>query len=244
MPISTSTLEILKRNGIQIPALHAGIHVHPNTAIEPPCLITKAVRWDTSLKVGAFSMLHSPGECVAVSIGRYCSIAPDVVLGANEHAMEWMSTSSLLENPNLYGWSSIVDLVGRTACNVQGYPFEGSIRPISIGHDVWIGRGAFIKGGVSIGDGAVIAAKSVVVKDVPAYAVVGGNPARQIRDRFEEKIVCQLKDLCWWQYSIFDLMSASPNNLPLAIDQIRSAINSGQLKPYAPRVLDAGQLNT
>lgn len=72
---------------------------------------------------------------------------------------------------------------------------------ILIGNDVWIGNGVTILGGVRIGDGAVVAAGSVVVKDVPSYAIVGGNPARIIRDRFPEDIVQKLQRIAWWDWS-------------------------------------------
>jgi len=72
---------------------------------------------------------------------------------------------------------------------------------ILIGNDVWIGNGVTILGGVRIGDGAVVAAGSVVVKDVPPYAVVGGNPAGIIRYRFEEEVIQKLQRIAWWNWS-------------------------------------------
>ncbi|PIP53334.1 hypothetical protein COX08_01545 [Candidatus Beckwithbacteria bacterium CG23_combo_of_CG06-09_8_20_14_all_34_8] len=69
-----------------------------------------------------------------------------------------------------------------------------------IGNDVWIGYDALFMPGVKVGDGAIIAAKSVVTKDVPAYAIVGGNPAKIIRMRFDERIVALLLQLKWWDW--------------------------------------------
>ncbi|CAM5455544.1 serine O-acetyltransferase [Thauera mechernichensis] len=69
-----------------------------------------------------------------------------------------------------------------------------------IGNDLWIGFGATIVGGVKIGDGAVIGAHAVVTKDVPPYAIVGGNPARLIRMRFDDATVTRLLELKWWQW--------------------------------------------
>ncbi len=71
-----------------------------------------------------------------------------------------------------------------------------------IGNDVWIGYEAVIMPGVKIGDGAVIAAKSVVTKDVPPYTVVGGNPARPIKQRFSDTEVAQLLEISWWDWDI------------------------------------------
>jgi virginiamycin A acetyltransferase len=71
-----------------------------------------------------------------------------------------------------------------------------------IGNDVWIGYEALIMPGVKIGDGAVIAARSVVVSDIPPYVVAGGNPARQIKQRFSDSEVAQLLSIQWWDWDI------------------------------------------
>jgi virginiamycin A acetyltransferase len=71
-----------------------------------------------------------------------------------------------------------------------------------IGNDVWIGYDALIMPGVKIGDGAIIAAKSVVTKDVPPYTVIGGNPAHSIKQRFSDKEVMQLLEIKWWDWEI------------------------------------------
>ena len=73
---------------------------------------------------------------------------------------------------------------------------------VIIGNDVWIGAGAQILSGVTIGDGAVIGAGSIVTKDIPPYAIVGGNPARVIRFRFDQAKIDKLLELAWWDWSI------------------------------------------
>jgi acetyltransferase-like isoleucine patch superfamily enzyme len=73
--------------------------------------------------------------------------------------------------------------------------------PVVIGNDVWVGAGAIILSGVSIGDGAIVAAGAVVTKDVPPYAIVGGNPAKLIRYRFSEDQIAKLLSISWWNWS-------------------------------------------
>lgn len=72
------------------------------------------------------------------------------------------------------------------------------MKPIHIGNDVWIGARSIIMDGVSIGDGAIVAAGSVVTKDVPPYAVVGGSPAKIIKYKFSQDIIDRLEEIQWW----------------------------------------------
>ena len=123
-----------------------------------------------------------------VNIGKFTSIANGVTfLGHCEHPpkenKEVVSTFNFLER-----W------------NIETYP-KCSGKPITIGSDVWIGENVLILDGVSIGNGAIIGAGSVVTKDVLDYEVVGGSPARRIKLRFEIKIVLQLLQIKWWDWS-------------------------------------------
>ena len=76
------------------------------------------------------------------------------------------------------------------------------VRDTVVGHDVWIGHNAKVMPGVTIGHGAIIAAESVVAKDVPAYAVVGGNPARLIRMRYAQNVIADLLAIAWWDWPL------------------------------------------
>ena len=78
-------------------------------------------------------------------------------------------------------------------------PFKGDT---IVGNDVWIGYESVIMPGVKIGDGAIIAAKSIVVSDVPAYTIVGGNPAKTIKQRFDARTIGKLLEIAWWDWDI------------------------------------------
>lgn len=125
-------------------------------------------------------------------IGDYCSIAEDVsiLLGGNHHP-EWLTTYPFSSNAFNEEWPE--------ASEIHGQPYSKG--PVTIGNDVWIGYGATILSGVTIGHGAIIAAKAVVVKDVPPYAIVGGNPAKVVKMRFPEKDVERLLSLQWWNWT-------------------------------------------
>lgn len=123
-------------------------------------------------------------------IGRYCSIASGVRILSINHPLEFKSTHAYFFNPGL------------------GYCQEEHVRygSISIGNDVWMGHNAIVLPSVKrIGDGAVVAAGSVVNKDVPPFAVVVGNPARVVRFRFPPEVIAQLLVERWWDKPIEEL---------------------------------------
>ena len=105
------------------------------------------------------------------------------------------------------------------------------MKQTTIGNDVWIGQGAFIKGGVTIGDGAIVAAHAVVVKDVPPYAVVGGVPARVIKYRFDEDAIKDLLEIKWWNYDLAAFGDLDWADVASCIKKIKGKITTG-LKPY------------
>ena len=134
-------------------------------------------------------------------IGKFCMIASDVTFimnGAN-HLSEAISTYPFA----IFGgdWSN--------AMEGKEYPQKGNT---IVGNDVWIGFGATIMPGVSIGDGAIIATKAVVTKDVEPYSIVGGNPAKEIRKRFSEEEIQALLEMRWWDWPI-EKITANVQNL-------------------------------
>lgn len=165
-----------------------GKHKRPDPGQDRRWMVGKS-----PVSLGAFSYgedhltIRQWGEGAALRIGRFCSIADDVTvfLGGN-HRTDWITTFP-------FGHVFTKELGGEA---LVGHP--ASKGDVVIGHDVWIGSGARIMSGVQIGTGAVIAAASVVTRDVPAYGVVGGNPARMLSSRFSPQIVALLQELAWW----------------------------------------------
>jgi len=131
-------------------------------------------------------------------IGKYCSIGSGAVFmmaGNQGHHMDWVSTFPFYFQANIF------------KASVNAYAKAGDT---TIGHDVWIGSEAMIMAGVSVGSGAIVAARAVVAKDVPPYAVVGGNPAQVIRYRFDEVSIVSLLKLKWWDWSEEEIKEAMP----------------------------------
>jgi virginiamycin A acetyltransferase len=114
-------------------------------------------------------------------IGRYCSIANNVTIGAGEHLIYDISTSSLF-------YQNAYNTLTKDSCVIQ--------------NDVWIGVNSVIRRGVTIGNGAIIGANTFVNKDVPAYAIVVGNPAKILKYRFEEGKINFLIQSKWWDLNI------------------------------------------
>ena len=124
-------------------------------------------------------------------IGKFCMIASDVTFimnGAN-HLTDAISTYPFAIFG--HGWQHAME--GKT------YPSKGDT---IVGNDVWIGHKVTIMPGVQIGDGAIIATRSVVTKDVAPYSVVGGNPAKELKKRFSEEQIVKLLDIKWWDWEI------------------------------------------
>lgn len=121
-----------------------------------------------------------------VQLGSFDSVAWNVSIGGNTHDLNHITTHSFLVYPK---WQMGGDGNWKSASE-----------KCQIGHDVWIGAGASILRGVTIGNGAVIGASSVVTKDVPPYAVVVGNPGRVIRMRCREEWIERLQELNWWEF--------------------------------------------
>lgn len=137
--------------------------------------------------IGRYSNCGYDCQILDCSIGNFCSLAANVVIGSNEHPMHWVSISPVFENvPNSGSKKRFAKhLIPDT-------------KHTSIGNDVWIGHGAIIKAGVIIGTGAVIGSGAVVTKDVAPYTVVGGCPAKFIKDRFTDEIKIKLLESQWW----------------------------------------------
>lgn len=141
-------------------------------------------------------------------IGRYCSLAPNVYIGPGEHYTGLVTTHPLMFDPY---WRLMLGIKEKDNYIKQiGKKNDYTV----IGNDVWIGLGAIILRGVTISDGAIVAAGSVVVKDVPPYAIVGGVPARILKYRFSQDKIDELMKRKWWDKPV-DIDWLYDNSEPL-----------------------------
>lgn len=153
----------------------------------------------TDTIIGRFSYVGWESFLNRVVTGAFCSIGPGVLAGLGEHPSDRVTTS-----PAFY---STRRQCGATFASTDLFTER---RPITIGHDVWLGARVVVRDGVSIGHGAIVAAGAVVTRDVPAYAIVGGTPARLIRMRFPDAQIARLLAIAWWNWPDERLQAAQP----------------------------------
>lgn len=213
---------IIHRYGIHLPR---GRHpFNGRLALEAPCALSAGTNFFPYLQVGAFTAFTNdnfrrwPLGISNVSVGRYCSFATGVIISPCRHPIDTVSSSFSLYNTGMYNFTSFP--------KADDLPLSFGEKPVEIGNDVWIGANAVVMDGLTIGDGAVIAAGAVVTKDVPPYAIVGGVPAKVIRYRFSPELIHRLQATQWWRWSP-DALRASgvdlkdPEALVTAIEQGR-----------------------
>ena len=191
--------------------------IYPRTGDKQTVYLNAVIK-DTQIEVGDYTiyndfvanpllfeknnvLYHYPILREKLIIGKFCSIAcgTKFLFNCANHTLKSLSTYTF---PLFYEEWELEKSNITTAWDNKG--------DIVIGNDVWIGYEAVIMAGVHIGDGAIIAARAVVTKDVPPYTIVGGTPAKEIRKRFDAEVIQQLLMLKWWDWSADNIRQCLP----------------------------------
>ena len=184
-----------------------------NTVNNPNIIIGDYTYYDDPVDAENFErnvLYHFPFIGDKLIIGKFCAIARDVkfIMNGANHKTSGISTYPFQIFGN--GWEKVMPEPG-------DLPYKGDT---VIGNDVWIGFEALIMPGVKVGNGAIIAARSVVTSDIPAWSVVGGNPARVIRSRFPAESIATLEKLAWWDWPVEKIS----RHLPLIVSGDAAAL--------------------
>ncbi|MGN7919096.1 Vat family streptogramin A O-acetyltransferase [Lysobacter sp. 22409] len=179
---------------------------HPMDGFPQVCFIKNTIK-NPNIVVGDYTYYDDPDDSEnfernvlyhfpfigdKLIIGKFCAIACGVkfIMNGANHKLSGISTYPFQIFGN--GWERVMPEAGEL-------PYKGDT---VVGHDVWIGFEALIMPGVRIGNGAIVSSRSVVVADVPAYTIVGGNPAKPIRQRFAPDEIAALESLAWWDWPV------------------------------------------
>jgi phosphonate metabolism protein (transferase hexapeptide repeat family) len=179
------------------------------------------------VELGDYSYVVNDSDIAYATIGKFTSIAAMTRINPGNHPMERASQSHFTYRASAY-FDDAQDDAAFFAWR-RGHH-------VSIGHDVWIGHGAIVLPGRNVGTGAVIGAGAVVTKDVPAYAIAVGNPARVLRQRFSDDIAARMQLLAWWDWPHDRLRAALPDFRALAAAQF--------LDVYEPQEISSPSLQS
>ncbi len=205
--------------------------VHPNVAVPSVCFIKNVVT-RKNISIGDYTYYDDPDGAEdfeahvtyhyeflgdRLVIGKFCAIARGITFimnGAN-HRMNSVTTYPF--NIMGHGWEKCTP-------TLEDLPFKGDT---VVGNDVWIGQDVTVMPGVHIGDGAIIAAESVVTRDIPPYHVAGGNPCRVIRKRFDDALIDYLLALKWWDWDAEKIFCNLEALCSGDLEQIRTVTEPG-----------------
>ncbi|GGB33407.1 hypothetical protein GCM10011492_24990 [Flexivirga endophytica] len=204
---------------------------HIKVRFEPPAQLNNAtMHVYRDIAIGRYTFLRSGRFRYLDTIGRYTSIGPDVTIGEGEHPVSWLTTSPAVHHASRFHYyPPEADSGPRTIKRHAGNIDPKTMANANIGNDVWIGANVLIRRGVTIGDGAIVAAGAFVNKDVAPYTIVGGLPAKVIGKRFSDEIIDKLLELKWWEFDVSDLSGIPFDDVEQAIEQIIERERAGQI---------------
>ena len=188
--------------------------VERDAVLEAPVRLYGSANIKRGVTIGRFSYINRRTTVArGTKIGRFCSIGKNVEISVFDHPMEWLSSSPVSYNLHLH------------FPDEKGLFVQSKIdrkKAATIGNDVWISSNSVILRGVTIGDGCVVGAGSIVTRDVPPYSIVAGTPARLIRKRFDDETIERLLSTAWWDRPLEVLSTLSFDDIASCLESLEA----------------------
>jgi acetyltransferase-like isoleucine patch superfamily enzyme len=197
-------IERYENTGIEPAILHGIIKLNPaariiRSTINGPLYLNKNTQLGPDVTTGKYFGMNESCFIARAEVGAYGAIGARTSINPFNHPTDWLSINEFQYHPNSFDWVEEYRDLERLERTPDMFEF------VRIGNDVWMGHNVNVMAGVSVGDGAVVAAGSVVTKDVPPYAIVAGCPAVIRRYRFPERIIERLLAVRWWDFELKSL---------------------------------------
>jgi acetyltransferase-like isoleucine patch superfamily enzyme len=173
-----------------------------------PLYLNRLSQLGPDVTAGKYFGMNENCFVARATVGAYGAIGARTSINPFNHPTDWLSIAEFQYHPNSFDWVPEYNDFRRLERTPDMF------KHVTIGNDVWTGHNVNVMAGVSVGDGAVIAAGSIVTKDVPSYAIVAGVPAKVIRMRFDEKTIERLARVKWWDLELSELSGLPFRDVP------------------------------
>lgn len=213
--------------------LHGAMRICPGARIFRstvcgPLYLSRNTQLGPDVVAGKYTGMNESCFIARGSIGAYCAVGARSSFNPFNHPTDWLSIHEFQYHPKAYDWIEEYRDFARLERSADMFD------TVSVGNDVWTGHHVNVMGGVRVGDGAVIAAGSIVTKDVPPYAVVAGVPAVIKRFRFPDATIERLLRLKWWELELSDLSGLPFREIERCMDMIEA------IRAKKPAPMEAG----
>ena len=204
--------------------LNAGARIVKST-IRGPLFLNKNSQVGPEMVVGKYSGMNENCFIARGTLGAFCAIGARTAINPFNHPSSWLSTNEFQYHPKSFDWVDEYNDFVRLERSAEMFA------QVNIGNDVWTGHNVNVMAGVNVGDGAIIAAGSVVTKDVPPYAIVAGVPAVIKRFRFPERTIERLLRVKWWDLELSQLSGLPFREVERCLDMIEAIKAKVSLAP-------------
>jgi acetyltransferase-like isoleucine patch superfamily enzyme len=221
MQYPATKVDFYENTGTAPAYLHGIMRLNPGariikSTIRGPLFLNKNSQLGPDVDVGKYSGMNESCFIARATMGAFCAIGARTAINPFNHPSDWLSINEFQYHPNSFDWVDEYNDFVRLERTPDMYEH------VTVGNDVWTGHNVNVMAGVSVGDGAIIAAGSVVTKDVPPYAIVAGVPAAIKRFRFPERTVERLLRLKWWDLELSQLSGLPFRDIDRCLDMIEA----------------------